>query len=238
VVVESRTARLPAGIPKFIQVVSSPTKPLERLLTCATINEVSRLFTFNEEQHRGFIIAARALLASIENESSEKEDEQLADLQQLCFYHGKGGSGKSHLIRASTALADIWSRFSGVQIFARTGIAAVNISGRTLASLLCSFKRWRSASQSVRLRYSATKMLILDEISVVPWLDLTDLDSFYRTVMKRPNVPFGGEHIVLAGHFHQLPPICNVTMPPIEFEPATTFTAASATAPLWSLKQT
>jgi len=47
-------------------------------------------------------------------------------------------------------------------------------------------------------------MLILDEISVVPWLDLTDLDSFYGTVMERPKVPFGGAHIVLAGDFHQL----------------------------------
>jgi chromosomal replication initiation ATPase DnaA len=62
------------------------------------------------------VIAARALLASIENESIEKEDEELTDLQQLCFYHGKGGSGKSHLIRAFTALADsCWSRSSGVQ---------------------------------------------------------------------------------------------------------------------------
>jgi hypothetical protein len=41
------------------------------------------------------IIAARALLASIENESIEEEDEEFTDLQQLCFYHGKGGSGKS-----------------------------------------------------------------------------------------------------------------------------------------------
>ena len=61
------------------------------------------------------VIAARALLASIENESIEKEDEELTDLQQLCFYHGKGGSGKSHLVRAFTALADsCWSRSSGV----------------------------------------------------------------------------------------------------------------------------
>ena len=89
-------------------------------------------------------------------------------------------------------------------IFARTGIAAVNISRRTLASLMCSFKRWRSVSQSVGLRYAATKMLILDEISVVPWLDLTGLDSFYRTVTERTKVFFGGAHIVLAGDFHQL----------------------------------
>jgi hypothetical protein len=59
-------------------------------------------------------------------------------------------------------------------------------------------------SQSVGLRYAATKMLILDEISVVPWLDLTGLDYFYRSVMERTKVFFEGVHIALAGDFHQL----------------------------------
>jgi hypothetical protein len=71
-------------------------------------------FTFNEEQHR-YHCGSR-VVSFVENESIEEEDEEFTDLQQLCFYHGKGGSGKSHLIRAFTALADSgWSRSSGVQ---------------------------------------------------------------------------------------------------------------------------
>jgi hypothetical protein len=48
-----------------------------------------------------------------------------------------------------------------------------------------------------------TEIFILDEISMLEWIHIFDLDKFCKELKGRPNVPFGGMIIVAAGDFYQ-----------------------------------
>jgi ATP-dependent DNA helicase PIF1 len=102
-----------------------------------------------------------------------------------------------------------------VAVTASTGLAACNIGGVTLHSfggiglgkedvpqLVKKIRR----NQKAKNRWIRTKILIIDEISMVDG-DLFDKLEGIARVMRNNGRPFGGIQLVITGDFFQLPPV-------------------------------
>jgi ATP-dependent DNA helicase PIF1 len=127
------------------------------------------------------------------------------------------GTGKSVLLREIiAALRRKYAREPDrVAVTASTGLAACNIGGVTLHSfagiglgkepvedLVKKIRRNAKAKQ----RWLRTKVLIMDEVSMVDG-DLFDkLEAIARTIRNNGR-PFGGIQLVITGDFFQLPPV-------------------------------
>ncbi|KAL1944914.1 hypothetical protein VTO73DRAFT_2534 [Trametes versicolor] len=142
---------------------------------------------------------------------------RLVESGQSLFYTGSAGAGKSVLLRE--IIKSLKKRFAkipdAVAVTASTGIAACNIGGVTIHSfagiglgaenheqLASKVKKNRKATT----RWLRTKVLIIDEVSMVDG-DLFDkLARIGQLIRKRPE-PFGGIQVVVTGDFFQLPPV-------------------------------
>ena len=133
------------------------------------------------------------------------------------FFTGSAGTGKSVLMRA--IIRDLKKKYlrepDRVAVTASTGLAACNIGGVTLHSfggiglgkedvpqLVKKIKRNQKAKQ----RWLRTKILIIDEISMVDG-DLFDKLEGIARMMRNNGRPFGGIQLVITGDFFQLPPV-------------------------------
>jgi ATP-dependent DNA helicase PIF1 len=137
---------------------------------------------------------------------------------QSIFITGDAGTGKSELIRR---MVDYAAEHSfGIAVVAPTGIAAVNVSGRTIHSFLCLspddtsvpaatiIARMKGMHWYTKFRKNLSKLrcLIVDEISMVDtsmFLKMNELLQAYRSNVR----PFGGLQVILVGDFFQLPPV-------------------------------
>ena len=141
----------------------------------------------------------------------------VAEQKKSVFFTGSAGTGKSVLLReAIKVLREKYKRESDrVAVTASTGLAACNVGGVTLHSfagiglgkeavpeLVKKIKR----NQKAKLRWMRTKVLIIDEISMVDG-DLFDkLEAIARSIRNNGR-PFGGIQLVITGDFFQLPPV-------------------------------
>lgn len=131
------------------------------------------------------------------------------------FYTGSAGTGKSVVLR--TIISQLTSRFGrdAVAVTASTGLAAVNIGGITINKfsgvgigqgevprLINMVKRNKVSFN----RWKRTKVLIIDEISMIDGGFLDKLDAVGKGLLNRDK-PFGGIQLVFTGDFFQLPPI-------------------------------
>lgn len=124
---------------------------------------------------------------------------------------GKPGVGKSVLNNALLTLSKkYWT------MAAPTGLAAINVCGKTLHSLFGipvsqgifhpNFRNFTTNDNILRnLRYTV-KRLIIDEISMVRADTFDYIDRLLKFV-KGNDLPFGGIQVVIVGDFFQLPPI-------------------------------
>ena len=160
----------------------------------------------------------RETMARVFLSDEQKQVLQLvADRQKSVFFTGSAGTGKSVLLReAIKVLRDKYKREPDrVAVTASTGLAACNVGGVTLHSfagiglgkenvpeLVKKIKR----NQKTKQRWMRTKVLIIDEISMVDG-DLFDkLEAIARTIRNNGR-PFGGIQLVITGDFFQLPPV-------------------------------
>jgi ATP-dependent exoDNAse (exonuclease V) alpha subunit len=129
------------------------------------------------------------------------------------FITGEPGSGKTHTINQYVDY--LVSHGIEPAITASTGIAATHIGGMTIHSWSgIGIKSRLSKSDLnnivtndyVEKRVGAAKILIIDEISMLPPETLQMVDMICRGV-KRSQEPFGGMQVVLVGDFFQLPPV-------------------------------
>ena len=128
----------------------------------------------------------------------------------LAFVTGGAGTGKSTFIRR------LDEQFSGESLLcAPTGIAALTIRGKTIHSL-CRFppawiiQKDIAVVQKSQALLKKTKVLVIDEISMVNANLLDAVDNFLR--MNRGNsAPFGGISVVMVGDLFQLPPVVTST---------------------------
>src|SRR5690606_29548695 len=102
-----------------------------------------------------------------------------------------------------------------VGITASTGIAATHMGGTTIHSWSgmgikdsLSDKDIRDlfVRQYLRTRFLKTKVLVIDEISMLHAHRLDLVDSILRA-FKGNDLPFGGLQVIMCGDFFQLPPV-------------------------------
>ncbi|WP_164503800.1 DEAD/DEAH box helicase [Rickettsiales endosymbiont of Stachyamoeba lipophora] len=129
------------------------------------------------------------------------------------FITGEAGTGKSYFLQIIKDL--FYSK--GLTLTASTGIAALNVGGMTLHSFASLGTGERPAEQIIkfilsgkgtqtRRRIKATKILAIDEISMISADILDKLNIIFKGV-KGNNLPFGGIQLLLIGDFLQLPPV-------------------------------
>ena len=127
---------------------------------------------------------------------------------------GTAGTGKSYLIHCLRLLLQ-----DRVQVAAPTGVAAYNVEGYTLHSLLgLPAKGQFQDIQGDRLQklqdaLFCTKYLIIDEMSMVGRKMLGQVDRRLRQVFPhQADRVFGGCSVLLFGDFGQLPPVMDLPL--------------------------
>src|ERR1035437_3370642 len=129
------------------------------------------------------------------------------------FLTGEPGAGKTHTINALVN----YLRSCDVEpaITASTGIAATHIGGMTIHSwsgigIKTKLDKYDldkiASSEYIVKRVNRTKVLIIDEVSMLSPNMLDMIDMVCREIKQNPE-PFGGIQIILVGDFFQLPPI-------------------------------
>lgn len=141
----------------------------------------------------------------------------VSEKQKSVFFTGSAGTGKSVLMREIIKVVrDRYKREPDrVAVTASTGLAACNVGGVTLHSfagiglgkedtpeLVKKIKR----NQKTKNRWIRTKVLIIDEISMVDGELFDKLESIAR-IIRNNGRPFGGIQLVITGDFFQLPPV-------------------------------
>ena len=148
-----------------------------------------------------------------------KEQQYVIDLvvqkRQNVFYTGSAGTGKSVILsNIIHNLQRIYGKES-VAITASTGLAAATIGGITLHKWSHTGIGNRSAEVLARaiskrrdatMTWRNTKVLIIDEISMIDGRFLSKLEYIARAIRKNDK-PFGGIQLVFTGDFFQLPPV-------------------------------
>lgn len=139
------------------------------------------------------------------------------DNNDSVFFTGSAGTGKSVLLRE--IISQLRHKYKKepdrVAVTASTGLAACNVGGVTLHSfagiglgkepveeLTKKIKR----NQKAKHRWLRTKVLIVDEISMVDGELFDKLEEIARR-MRNNGRPFGGIQLVITGDFFQLPPV-------------------------------
>lgn len=125
------------------------------------------------------------------------------------FVTGRAGTGKSTLLQYLIDNTD-----KSVAVCAPTGVAALNVGGRTIHSLfgfpfgiLGNLDLARHMSRRVREVLRAIDMLVIDEVSMVNPDLLDAIDTQLRTARGKRSIPFGGVQVIMFGDPYQLPPI-------------------------------
>ncbi len=129
------------------------------------------------------------------------------------FLTGEPGSGKTHTVNAYIR----WLRERGIEpaVTASTGIAATHVHGMTIHSwsgigvrrtLTKDDLAQIAGNSKVRRRVGKTRVLIIDEISMLDGRTLGMIDAVCRAVRGGMR-PFGGIQAVFVGDFFQLPPV-------------------------------
>jgi ATP-dependent DNA helicase PIF1 len=141
----------------------------------------------------------------------------VTDKKKSVFFTGSAGTGKSVLMREIiTALRKTYKREPDrVAVTASTGLAACNVGGVTLHSFagiglgkeeVPELVRKIKRNQKAKHRWLRTKVLVVDEVSMVD-ADLFDKLEAIARQLRNNGRPFGGIQLVITGDFFQLPPV-------------------------------
>jgi len=144
-----------------------------------------------------------------------QQDEAL-DLLKMgknIFLTGAAGSGKTYLL--NKYINYLKENNVMVAVTASTGIAATHLQGATLHSWSgigvkdkLTQKDLEKILKTSRIKrnYKKTKVLIIDEISMLHKHQLEMVDTVARYILNC-DTAFGGMQIILCGDFFQLPPV-------------------------------
>lgn len=144
-----------------------------------------------------------------------QQDEAL-DLLKMgknIFLTGSAGSGKTYLL--NKYINYMKENDVVIAVTASTGIAATHLQGTTLHSwsgigvkdalTQKDLEKLLSTSR-IKRNYKKTKVLIIDEISMLHKHQLDMVDAVARYI-SNCDTPFGGMQVILCGDFFQLPPV-------------------------------
>ncbi|KFZ07260.1 hypothetical protein V501_06621 [Pseudogymnoascus sp. VKM F-4519 (FW-2642)] len=141
----------------------------------------------------------------------------VTEQKKSVFFTGSAGTGKSVLMRAIIAeLRKVYKKEPDrVAVTASTGLAACNIGGVTLHSFggiglgkesVPDLVKKIMRNQKAKTRWLRTKVLVVDEVSMVDGELFDKLEGIARFIRKNGR-PFGGIQLVVTGDFFQLPPV-------------------------------
>ncbi|MEA2098437.1 MAG: PIF1 family ATP-dependent DNA helicase [Patescibacteria group bacterium] len=142
---------------------------------------------------------------------------------QNIFLTGSAGTGKTFLL--NEFIEYLKKENIKVSVTASTGIAATHLDGITIHSWSgmgieskLNDKQIKSLlnKEELRKKIKETKILIIDEISMLDAARLDLLDQICRAA-KEPFFPFGGLQIIMCGDFFQLPPVNRGRVKGVEF---------------------
>ena len=166
------------------------------------MEQVVEKWTLNKEQKRAFSVVARHTL--------EDEPEQLR-----MYLGGPGGTGKSRVVSALREFFDLQQECRRFRLAAYTGVAAMNIGGATLHSLLQMNDSGRQASartkRDLAAMWDGVDYLFVDEVSMIGCEMMHNI-SVALTEAKGKTSAFGGLSVIFAGDFAQLPPVGDVRL--------------------------
>jgi ATP-dependent DNA helicase PIF1 len=154
---------------------------------------------------------------------TQKEALDILKLGYNVYLTGSAGSGKTHLL--NTYIEYLKKHGVEVGITASTGIAATHLGGVTIHSWSGLGIRDSITDYDLDMleqrsylwkRIQNTKVLIIDEISMLHHFRLDMVDMLLRS-MRRSDKPFGGIQVVLCGDFFQLPPVTRLGEPEAHF---------------------
>ena len=135
---------------------------------------------------------------------------ELHNTQLLMVVLGTAGTGKSFLINAIRHMFTLHSQSDRVRITAPTGIAAANISGSTIHSLLSLLKENLTGARLNFLQTSLAhvRLIVIDEYSFLSIPLFATLDRQLRKIFPaKADKPFAGMNILLCGDPAQLAPV-------------------------------
>jgi ATP-dependent exoDNAse (exonuclease V) alpha subunit len=129
--------------------------------------------------------------------------------QLLLIVIGTAGTGKSFLINAICYLFEEQDCAESLKVTIPTGIAAANIQGSTVFSLLSLMNHNLSGERLHRTQMvmKDVKLLVIDEYSFLSAATIDALDHQHCKIFPQVAHPFGGLNIVLCGDPAQLPPV-------------------------------
>lgn len=133
--------------------------------------------------------------------------ERIEHTREHVFVTGRAGTGKSTILNHLA-----WHTSKIIAVCAPTGVAALNVGGQTIHSLLrlpTGVIADHDLEQPAELKkmLAAIDTLVIDEISMVS-ADLMDaIDRSLRQARGRRHDPFGGAQIIMFGDPYQLPPV-------------------------------
>ncbi|MHA3724774.1 ATP-dependent DNA helicase [Leucobacter sp. HY1910] len=133
--------------------------------------------------------------------------ERLELTREHVFVTGRAGTGKSTILNHLA-----WNTSKSIAVCAPTGVAALNVGGQTIHSLLrlpTGVIADHTLDQPSELKklLGAIDTLVIDEISMVS-ADLMDaIDRSLRQARGKRHDPFGGVQIIMFGDPFQLPPV-------------------------------
>lgn len=143
----------------------------------------------------------------------QEEAFNLLKMGKNIFLTGAAGSGKTYLL--NKYIHYLKDNNISVAVTASTGIAATHLQGITIHSWSGIGARDNMTDQEleklltksrVTRNYKKTKVLVIDEISMLHKHQLDLVDTIARYVLNN-DMAFGGMQVVLCGDFFQLPPV-------------------------------
>jgi ATP-dependent DNA helicase PIF1 len=167
------------------------------------------------------ILKAKTKAKKVARVFLSEEQQHVLDLvvekKKAVFFTGSAGTGKSVLLREIiSSLRKKYAREPDrIAVTASTGLAACNVGGVTLHSFAgiglgkepaIELVKKIKKNQKARHRWMRTKVLVVDEISMVDGELFDKLESIART-LRNNGRPFGGIQLVITGDFFQLPPV-------------------------------
>ena len=161
------------------------------------------------DQTNAFLLCARQ---TVERELFRKKLTDKKPDQLILYLGGEGGTGKSAVLRALTAYMTSLGVRHQMRLASQTGVAAGNIRGSTLHSLLKlpTTKKQREKAmtmpETVITNFKAVTLFFIDEISMTGCCDLNLISNRLKNAKGNEDEPFGGVDMIFAGDFYQLPP--------------------------------
>lgn len=133
--------------------------------------------------------------------------ERIENTRDNLLITGRAGTGKSTLLNYLVA-----NTSKNAVVCAPTGVAAINVGGQTIHSLL-QLKSVTTAEENLpqtkelRKLLQSIDVLVIDEISMVPATLMDIIDKALRKARRQKQKPFGGVQLVMFGDPYQLPPV-------------------------------